>query len=179
MAVASDEITKKVSTYCYQCVNGPDILNVEVVNGVATKIERNYDVKAEDYPFWVLTARSMQYAWGGNVSLQVIKELADNVAGHDGIMINAKRAQDLGIAEGDMLEARSAVGATQGKAILRQGVHPEVLIMLAQFGHWKTPMAKEMKRPSLNKIVPMAMDFIDGSGSSVDAAKVQIRRVEA
>ena len=142
-------------------------------------LERNYDVKADDYPFWVLTARSMQYAWGGNVGLQVIKELADNVAGHDGIMINAKRAQQLGIAEGDMLEARSPVGTTEGKAILRQGVHPEVLIMLAQFGHWKTPYAKEMKRPSLNKIVPMAMDFIDGSGSSVDAAKVQIRRVEA
>ena len=34
-----------------------------------------------DYPFWLLTARSMQYAWGANVGMQLIKEVADNVAG--------------------------------------------------------------------------------------------------
>ena len=38
--------------------------------------------RAEDYPFWLLTARSMQYAWGGNVGMQMIKEVADNIAGH-------------------------------------------------------------------------------------------------
>ena len=29
--------------------------------------------KAGDYPFWLLTARSMQYAWGGNVGVQMIQ----------------------------------------------------------------------------------------------------------
>jgi phenylacetyl-CoA:acceptor oxidoreductase len=38
---------KKVSTYCYQCVNGPDLLTVEVVDGVATKVEPNFDLKNE------------------------------------------------------------------------------------------------------------------------------------
>jgi len=32
--------------------------------------------RAEDYPFWLVTARSMQYAWGGNVGMQLIKEVA-------------------------------------------------------------------------------------------------------
>ena len=32
---------KKVPTYCYQCVNGPDLLTVEVIDGVATKVEPN------------------------------------------------------------------------------------------------------------------------------------------
>jgi len=36
---------KKVPTYCYQCVNGPDILNVEVVNGVATTVEPDFNAK--------------------------------------------------------------------------------------------------------------------------------------
>ena len=27
----------------------------------------------DDYPFWLLTARSMQYAWGANVGMQLIK----------------------------------------------------------------------------------------------------------
>ena len=38
---------KRVSTYCYQCVNGPDLLTVETVDGVATKIEPNFDLKGE------------------------------------------------------------------------------------------------------------------------------------
>ena len=33
---------KKVPTYCYQCVCGPDLLTVEVVDGVATKVEPNF-----------------------------------------------------------------------------------------------------------------------------------------
>ncbi len=35
----------------------------------------------QNYPFWLLTARSMQYAWGANVGMQLIKEVADNIAG--------------------------------------------------------------------------------------------------
>src|SRR5690606_7704055 len=43
--------------------------------------------ESDDYPFWLLTARSMQYAWGGNVGLQMIREVADNVAGHRGVIV--------------------------------------------------------------------------------------------
>ncbi len=140
--------------------------------------ERNWDVKASDFPFWVLGGRSMQYAWGGNNALQIVRELADNVAGHNGIMMNAKKAEELGIADGDLVEVSSPVATTEGMAVLRQGVHPEAVIMLAQFGQWKTPYAKDLKRPNLNKLVPLHMDFIDGSGSSIDATKVNIRKAE-
>ena len=142
-----------------------------------TALEKNYQVKADDYPFWLLTTRSMQYAWGGNVSIQLMREVADNVTGHGGIQINANRAHDLGIADGDRIEVVSPVGTTSGKAILRQGVRPDVIVMTGQFGHWKTPYAKDLKTPSLNSLVPMHMDFLDGTGSSVDATKVKIRRL--
>src|SRR5574337_29407 len=36
-------VRKRIPTYCYQCVNGPDVLKVEVVDGVATKVEPNFD----------------------------------------------------------------------------------------------------------------------------------------
>jgi phenylacetyl-CoA:acceptor oxidoreductase len=49
--------------------------------------------------------------------------------------------------------------------------------MVGQFGHWKTPFAKDIPMPSLNDLVPMTMDLIDGTGSSIDAVKVRIRRV--
>jgi len=33
----------KVKTYCYQCVAGPDLLEVEVEDGVATEVTPNFD----------------------------------------------------------------------------------------------------------------------------------------
>lgn len=141
-------------------------------------LEKNYRVRASDYPFWVLTARSMQYSWGGNVSLQLMKELGDNVVGHGGIQINESAARELGIKDGDLIEVASPIGKTSGKAILREGVRPDVIVMIGQFGHWKTPYAKDLNVPSLNAIVPMHMDFLDGTGSSVDATKARIRRLD-
>ena len=35
---------KKVPVYCYQCVAGPDLMRVEVEDGVATRIEPNYNI---------------------------------------------------------------------------------------------------------------------------------------
>ena len=141
--------------------------------------QRNFQVDIADYPFWLLTTRSMQYAWGGNVGIQLMREVAENVAGHSGILLNKQTADRLAIAEGDTVEVTSPVGTTRGHARLRQGVRPDVIVMVGQFGHWKTPFAKDIPMPSLNDLVPMTTDLIDGTGSSIDAVKVRIRRVGA
>ena len=141
-------------------------------------IEKNWDVKASDFPFWLLGARSMQYAWGGNAGIQMMHEVANNVAGHDGILINANKATELGIDEGDWMEVRSPVGSAHGQARLRQGIREDVIVMVGQFGHWKMPYAKDIKVPSLNKLVPMHPDFLDGHGSSIDATKVAVRKAD-
>ena len=144
----------------------------------STAYEKAYGIKAKDYPFWLLTSRSMQYAWGGNVSLQMIREVAANVTGHDGIMINADVAARLGIEQGDRIEVTSPIGFTRGRALVRQGVRPDTVVMVGQFGHWKTPYAKGFDTPSLNSLVPMNMDLVDGTGSAVDAVLVNIKKVE-
>ena len=51
-----------------------------------------------DFPFWLLTSRSMQYSWGSNVSLPILADVARHVRGHFGIMLNrgaARRAEGL------------------------------------------------------------------------------------
>ena len=149
------------------------------VNALWARVyQRNFGADIADFPFWLLTARSMQYAWGGNVGIQLMREVAENVAGHSGIMINAAKAEAVGISEGDTIEVTSPVGQTRGRAILRQGVRPDVIVMIGQFGHWKTPFAKDIPMPSLNDLVPMSMDLIDGTGSSIDAVRVRVRVVE-
>src|SRR5262245_49424029 len=44
-AVSEAQAGKRIPTYCYPCINGPDLLTVKVVDGVATEIEPNFAVR--------------------------------------------------------------------------------------------------------------------------------------
>src|SRR5690606_6459017 len=81
---------------------------------------REYDRDPEEFPFWALTARSMQYSWGANVGLPMINEVANNISGHRGVIINRSAAKKLGIAEGERVVIESVVGSTEGRAVLRE-----------------------------------------------------------
>lgn len=142
-------------------------------------LENKYQVSIGDYPFWLVTSRSMQYAWGGNVGIQMIKEVADNVAGHGGIIMNPAAARKLGVADGDLIEVKSPVNATQGRVVLRQGIRPDTLLMIGQFDHWATPLAKDFKVPSMNALMPMLLELTDATGSSADLVKVSVRKLDA
>ena len=49
MATAKKKIRdrKMVPVYCNQCVAGPDLMRVEVEDGVATRVESNYAISKE------------------------------------------------------------------------------------------------------------------------------------
>ena len=140
-------------------------------------LAKHYNVRIDDYPFWLVTARSMQYSWGGNVGIQHIKEVADNVAGHGGVDMNTDAAKRLGIADGELVEVRSPLNATQGKVVLCQGIRPDTLLMIGQFDHWATPYAKDFHAPSMNALMPMLLDLTDATGSSADLVKVKVTRL--
>ncbi len=142
-------------------------------------LEKAYDVSIADYPFWLVTTRSMQYAWGGNVGIQMIREVADNMAGHGGVIMNPATARQLGRADGDRIEIKSPVNATRGRVVLRQGIRPDTVLMVGQFDHWATPLAKDFDVPSMNALTPMLMDLTDATGSSADLVKVAITKLEA
>ena len=129
-----------------------------------------------DFPFWLLTSRSMQYSWGSNVSLPIIADVARHVRGHFGVMLNRGAARRLGIAEGDLIEVESPTGKTQGRAILREGVRPDVAVILQQFGHWATPFARDLEMPNLNQVASMDLALTDATGSGADLVPVAIRR---
>jgi phenylacetyl-CoA:acceptor oxidoreductase len=129
-----------------------------------------------DFPFWLLTARSMQYAWGGNVGMQLVKEVADNVAGHRGVIINAGTAARLGVADGDTVEIATPRKAVRARAVLRQGIRPDTLLLIGQFDHWATPFAKDFEMPSLNALASMSLDLTDATGSSADIVRVRVAR---
>ena len=133
---------------------------------------------AADYPFWLVTARSMQYAWGGNVGVQMIKEVADNVAGHGGVVMNPRAAAQLGLKEGDRVEIATPRRATHGHVVLRQGIRPDTLLLVGQFDHWATPLAKDFGVPSLNTLAEMSLDLTDATGSGADLVRVKVGKVQ-
>ena len=132
-----------------------------------------------DYPFWLVTSRSMQYAWGANVGIQLMDEVAGNLRGHGGVVINTGTARKLGIEEGDLVEVRSYVHSTRGPAMLKQGIRPDTLLMIGQFDQWAQPYAKDMHAPSMNALVPMSLDLTDATGSAADLVRVGITKVRA
>jgi phenylacetyl-CoA:acceptor oxidoreductase len=134
--------------------------------------------RAEDFPFWLLATKSMQYHTGGNVSIALMREVAQNVRGHAGVIMNANTAKGLGIADGDRVEIRSHIGATYGKAVLAHGIRPDTLVIPGQFDHWATPVAKDFGMPSLNTVAPMSLELTDATGSGADIVRVAIRRLE-
>ncbi|WP_207063203.1 molybdopterin-dependent oxidoreductase [Motiliproteus sp. SC1-56] len=131
-----------------------------------------------DYPFWLLATKSMQYHTGANVSIQLMREVSQNVRGHTGVIMNADSAERLGIGHGDRVAIRSHIGVTYGRAELVQGVRPDTLVIVGQFDHWATPYAKDLQMPSLNTIAPMSLELTDATGSGADIVRVAIAKVE-
>ena len=132
--------------------------------------------RARDYPFWLLTARSMQYAWGANAGIPLMREVADNITGHRGVVINTSAAQELGIADGDAIEISTPKRKVRGRAVVRQGICPDTLLLIGQFDHWETPLAKDFGMPSKNALASMTMALTDATGSGADIVRVKIER---
>jgi phenylacetyl-CoA:acceptor oxidoreductase len=83
----------------------------------------------------------------------------------------------MGIEDGDRIEVRSPLNATEGRVVLREGIRPDTLLIIGQFEHWATPYAKDFDAPSMNALVPMLLDLTDATGSAADLVKVKVTRL--
>lgn len=140
---------------------------------------RNAGDEPDDFPYWLITTKSMQYASGNNVSIQLMDEVSKNVRGHGRILINTSTAQKLGIGDGDLVELRSPIAVNRGRVAVSQGVRPDTLVVPGQFDHWATPFAKDLQYPSLNTLAPMSLELTDSTGSGADLVRVAIERIGA
>ncbi len=132
----------------------------------------------DEYPFWLLTSRSMQLAWGANSSIQMIDEVAKNMRGHRAVVMNAGRAVEMGIEDGDLVEIKSTLRGTKGRVVLKQGIRPDTILIQGQFDHWVTPYSVDHPAPSMNTVVPMSLALTDSTGSSADIVRVAVNRLE-
>jgi len=119
----------------------------------------------------------MQYHSSSNASIELMDEVARNVRGHRGVIMNRATADRLGIGEGEVVEVRSTVGSTRGPAVLTQGIRPDTLVIVGQFDQWATPYAKDLHAPSLNTVAPMSLELTDATGSGADVVRVALRKL--
>jgi phenylacetyl-CoA:acceptor oxidoreductase len=130
----------------------------------------------DDFPLWALTSRSMQYSWGANVGLPLIREIASKIRGHKGVMVHKDTAAALGIADGDPIVLSSPTGVSRGYAVIRAGMRPDTVVLLGQFDHWATPVAKDFQMPSLNSLTALALSLTDATGSGSDITRVRLEK---
>jgi phenylacetyl-CoA:acceptor oxidoreductase len=69
--------------------------------------------------------------------------------------------------------------SVKAHAVLRQGIRPDTLLLLGQFGHWATPFAKGFDMPSMNTLTQMSMELTDATGSGADIVRVSLQRAGA
>jgi phenylacetyl-CoA:acceptor oxidoreductase len=131
----------------------------------------------QEYPFWLITTKSMQYTAGNNAGIQLMHEVSQNVRGHGGLVLNAATARSLGIEHDDWVEISSPDASTRGRAILVQGIRPDTMLIVGQFDHWVTPYAKDLHAPSLNTVAPILLELTDATGSGADLVRVKVRKL--
>jgi len=47
-------------------------------------------------------------------------------------------------------------------------------LMIGQFDHWKTPVAKDFNMPSLNSVSDISLKLTDSTGSGSDIVRVKV-----
>jgi len=73
-------------------------------------------------------------------------------------------------------DAALPASGMRAKAVLRQGIRPDTLLLLGRFDHWATPFAKDIGMPSMNSPVPMTLALTDAIGSGADVVRVSLKR---
>jgi phenylacetyl-CoA:acceptor oxidoreductase len=61
---------------------------------------------------------------------------------------------------------------------VREGVRPDCAVTIQQFGHWVTPIAKDLHAPNLNALAPLHLALTDATGSGADVVRVRIYKAE-
>jgi phenylacetyl-CoA:acceptor oxidoreductase len=101
-------------------------------------------------------------------------DIAKNTIGFRGLSINSMVARKMGIKDGDMVYVESPFGKVKCRAVVREGVRPDTVVLTGQFGQWISPVAKDLNIPNLNELAGLDIRLIDMIGSGADLVKVKV-----
>ena len=159
MPESKPRIERTVSTYCYQCVAGPDLLTVRIQDGVATEVNPNF-AAAAIHPgggkACVKAFGLLQKAYGPNRVLYPMKRTNPKKGrNEDPGFVRISWDEALDLVANKMKEARA-------KGLLDEGGFPR---LAASFGGGGTPTAYMGTLPAfLAAWGPVDLSFGSGQG---------------
>jgi anaerobic selenocysteine-containing dehydrogenase len=100
--------------------------------------EPSFDGAAAEYPFYFLPFASQTFNDGSAAHLPWLQEVPDPMSTamwSSWVEINPKKAAEMGIAQGDLLEIASTQGTLRAPAVLSPTTAPDVIAMPVGQGH--------------------------------------------
>jgi anaerobic selenocysteine-containing dehydrogenase len=138
-----------------------------------------FDGDASQYPYHFLPYASMQFYDGSLAHLPWLQELPDPMTSGmwcSWVEINEKKAIELGIAQGDIIEVTSTQGSLRAPAFLNPGIAPDAVAMPVGQGH--TNFTRYATNRGVNPVTILAPATVGDTGQLAwSATRVKIARV--
>jgi anaerobic selenocysteine-containing dehydrogenase len=138
-----------------------------------------FDGDAAQYPYHFMPYASASFHDGSLAHLPWLQELPDPLSSamwSSWVEINEKKAHELGIAQGDLIEITSTQGSLRAPAFLNPGIAPDAVAMPVGQGH--TNFTRYATNRGANPIAILAPSVVDGAGTLAwSATRVKIARI--
>jgi len=138
-----------------------------------------FDGDAAQYPYHLIPHASQALYDGSLAHLPWLQELPDPMTSGmwcSWVEINEKKARELGIAQGDLIEVTSTQGSLRAPAFLSPGIAPDAIAIPVGQGH--TNFTRYATNRGVNPIAILAPTIIPETGTLAWAAtRVKIARV--
>ena len=144
-----------------------------------TWAEPVFDGEASQYPYHFMPYASQGLYDGSLAHLPWLQEMPDPMTSGmwcSWVEINEKKAHELGIAQGDLIEVTSTQGSVRAPAFLNPGIAPDAVAMPVGQGH--TNFTRYASNRGVNPIAILAPATIAETGTLAwSATRVKIARV--
>jgi hypothetical protein len=138
-----------------------------------------FDGEASQFPYHFLPYASAAFYDGSLAHLPWLQELPDPMVSGmwcSWVEINEKKAHELGIKQGDIIEVTSTQGRVRAPAFLNPGLAPDAVAMPVGQGH--TNFTRYASNRGVNPISILAPSVVEGVGTLAwSATRVKIAKV--
>ena len=122
---------------------------------------------SSEFPLTLLAYEHAALGFGEHSNLPALQELPDpmtSVIWGSWVEINPKTASSLGVADGDLVEVRTAHGSVRVPAIVHQAIRPDVIAMPAGQGHTSHGSYSQNKGANVAALFPKNGDSFPQPG---------------
>ncbi|NIW85382.1 MAG: molybdopterin-dependent oxidoreductase [Gammaproteobacteria bacterium] len=125
--------------------------------------------EAKDYPFYLITYKRMYRNQSGNTALNPILNALGSDTDSNFVLINARAAAELRIADGDTVAIETRMGRVTGPAKVTEGIRPDTVAVSYHYGHLSKDFPEQARKGIwINSVLELHPDVVSGMNSFND-----------